>query len=72
MDDGRAVVVDDDSKRWLRLGALVFAVVALVGVLALRSVLMTPTGEGVPTPRSACERGQSTAHTAGLTSWCER
>lgn len=67
---GKVNMTKEDVARQQRLG--VTLVLIFVGglVLMLASVLEAPTGEGVPPPRSACERGQSTANTVGRESWC--
>lgn len=63
-------MTSEESARFQRLGVFVLLAVIAGIVMVLSSVLETPTGDGVPPPRSVCERGQSTAHTAGRESWC--
>lgn len=64
-------MTDDRTARLQRMGVLMVIAVALLVFVVLRSTLERPSGDGLPGPRPACERGQSTAHTVGRASWCD-
>lgn len=54
-----------------RVAVFLVLAVGIILFLALKSTLTAPTGDSVPSSRTACERTQSTAHTAGRESWCD-